>query len=480
MKESLQQTTDLRQLQRLTPLQVRFVRMLEMNGVELDEEIHRAVDEMPALEVVNDEQGSADEHFDESAEQLQLADYRDDDDVPYYRERVSNASADVDDHFRIVVDESDNSIYDYLMKQIDEMPIADGERILAKAVAGNIDRNGYLSRSASQIADDLTFAGYGDITSGEVNRVIDMIRALDPAGVGAYDLRECLLLQLRRLPVSWSVELAIKVVEKHFDAFAKKHFDVLASQLDIDREQLREVVDVIKSLNPKPGASIDESQIEDVAKYIEPDATVEVDGDNISVALVNNIPSLAIEQTFAGEDTPLPSSSAAMRSEAMAFIRSRRDEAATFIKALEMRQHTLFNIVAAIVRFQRDFFLTSDEQRLRPMVLKDVASATGYDLSTVSRACSGKYISTPAGIFPLKYFFNEKSPASADDSNDVSSVQIASALRRLIDGEDKSKPLTDLQLKELLANDGLVLARRTVAKYRERLGYPIARLRREA
>ncbi len=479
--QSLSQSQELRQIQRLSPVQVRYVRMLEMSTPELEDEVNRALDEMPALQVADDSDGNQADNFNETAEEIQLADYRDDD-IPSYRLEARNFSPEKETAYVRANDEP--SLYESLLSQLSELTLEPLIDAIAQEIIGNIDTNGYLTRSVRQIADDMAINRGLDVREDEVNEALEVVRSLDPAGIGASDLRESLLIQLRRLDsadlTDNRLQTAILIVEKYFNLLSLKHYDTLQERLQISREQLRDALELIRSLNPKPGALAGESALTSSSSIIVPDATVDVDNSRVNIQLNNNLPQLAIEQSFATESLVPSDAPAHEREKALLFTRMHRNEATMFIKSLTMRQQTLMNVIKAIVTLQKDFFLTGEEDRLRPMVLKDVAALTGYDLSTVSRATSGKYISTESGVYPLKYFFNEKSPASgADDDNDVSSVQITAAIKSLIDSEDKSSPLTDLQIMDLLKKQRLNVARRTVAKYRERLGYAVARLRKE-
>ena len=305
-----------------------------------------------------------------------------------------------------------------------------------------------------------------------------MIRDLDPAGIGAKDLRDCLLLQLERLPGSDDNLLAYKIIDCYFPEFSKKHYDRIITALKTDKEGFRRALEVILSLNPKPGSLYgggDNSK----AQHIIPDFSVEVDGDNITLTLLNNIPELQIEESFQAmyDDISVKRVRNRSEEEANRFVKDKYESAATFIKMLKQRQVTLFSIMRAILERQKQFFLTEDESLLRPMVLKDIASDTGYDLSVVSRATSGKYVMTQGGIYPLKFFFNEG--IRHESGEDVSSREIQSALKEIIEGEDKKKPYSDEVLCTLLKKRGYEIARRTIAKYRERMGFPVARLRKE-
>lgn len=467
-------------MQRLTPLQINFVRLLQMNEPEIEAEVGHALDEMPALATDDDvavASTDSGEEFSETAEQMQMADYKADD-RPDYSFDPSRNNADYYGGAGLADDSA--SLYDLLMQQLRELPLTDRMTDIARCVVGNIDANGYLKMTDLQLADDLAINHGIDASDREVAEAVAIVRSLDPAGVGARDLQQCLMLQLQRIKGSdRRADIALEIVSNYFQELSLKHYDRIMRQLGIDDVALKDALALIRQLNPKPGGG-DSSIYERNRNAITPDATVEITDDGrISIALSNRIPVLRIEQSFDPQQGIAATTGSRASSEASIFIKSRREEAQTFISALTMRQNTLFAVIKAIVDYQKPFFMSAEESRLRPMGLKDIAAATGLDMSTVSRATSGKYLSTPAGIFPMKYFFNERVQGSADDTEDTSSRQVVMAIKELIDGENKMKPLTDLELMAELEKMGLKVARRTVAKYRERQGIPIARLRRE-
>lgn len=480
MKESLSQSLEQRLQLRLSPMQMRLVRMLEMTEPEIEEEVRREVDDNPALEVVDapasDETES--EAYEESAEQMQLADYRDEDDIPPYRLEANNHSAD-DVRFEPVAVAADESLMDSLMSQLAETELSARQLAIARYIVGNLDDNGYMTCTLPQIEDDLAIDAGIEVDMSELKSIFTRIRSLEPAGVGAYDLRDCLSLQLRRMPDTVAVKTAREIVDNYFDVFSLRHFDRLASLLGISRESLKEADDVIRSLDPKPASRFGESDADDRARHIVPDFYVEVDRyEHITVSMPGNLPELAIERSFdVDEDDSVADTgdAGARRREAMSFITNKRREASDFIELLRMRRTTLMNVMESIARWQRAFFLSEDESRLRPMVLKDIAGVTGMDISVISRATAGKYVATQGGIYPLKFFFNER----VSEEEDASSREILSALRALIEGEDSSSPLSDDALTARLTDMGYNIARRTVAKYRERLGLPVARLRKK-
>ena len=480
MKESLSQSLEQRLQLRLSPMQMRLVRMLEMTEPEIEEEVRREVDDNPALEVVDTPAAGEEptEAYGESAEQMQLADYRDEDDIPPYRLEANNRSAD-DVRFEPVAVAAGESLMESLMSQLAETDLSQRQLAIARYIVGNIDDNGYMTRTLPQIDDDLAIDAGIEVDMAEIKDIFARIRTLDPAGVGAYDLRDCLSLQLRRMPDSEAVRTAREIVDNYFDVFSLRHFDRLTSLLGISRESLREADEVIRSLDPKPASRFGESDADDRARHLVPDFYVEVDrNDRITVSMPGNLPELAIERSFDVDDeiSVADTGETSMRKrEALSFISSKRRDASDFIELLRMRRVTLMKVMEAIARWQREFFLSEDESRLRPMVLKDIAGAIGMDISVVSRATAGKYVATQGGVYPLKFFFNER----VSEDEDASSREILLALRVLIQEEAPSSPLSDDALTARLTEMGYNIARRTVAKYRERLGIPVARLRKK-
>lgn len=480
MKESLSQSLEQRLQLRLSPMQMRLVRMLEMTEPEIEEEVRREVDDNPALEVVDTPVAGEEpaETYGESAEQMQLADYRDEDDIPPYRLEANNRSAD-DVRFEPVAVAAGESLMESLMSQLAETDLSQRQLAIARYIVGNIDDNGYMTRTLPQIDDDLAIDAGIEVDMAEIKDIFARIRSLDPAGVGAYDLRDCLSLQLRRMPDSEAVRTAREIVDNYFDVFSLRHFDRLASLLGVSRESLKEADEVIRSLDPKPASRFGESDADDRARHIVPDFYVEVDrNDRITVSMPGNLPELAIERSFDVDDeiSVADTGETSMRKrEALSFISSKRRDASDFIELLRLRRITLMKVMEAIARWQREFFLSEDESRLRPMVLKDIAGAIGMDISVVSRATAGKYVATQGGVYPLKFFFNER----VSEDEDASSREILSALRVLIQEEAPSSPLSDDALTAGLTEMGYNIARRTVAKYRERLGIPVARLRKK-
>lgn len=484
---SLSLTQEQRLQQRLSPQQVMFGRLLEMSAPEVEDEVRREVDDNPALEVVNNDSPAEEEgDFNETSEELQLADYGSSDDVPFYNEqthaRRGSASADFDPMSIVEAESSDEgSLNAAMTARLSELNLDDEDRVIAEYIIGNLDDNGYLPRTLTAIAADIAASEGTDADIARVRRVFAEIRTLEPAGIGAVDLRDCLLLQLDRLEKTFAQRVAREIIADNFDIFSKKHFDRLRARLGVDEATLQEALGLIRTLNPKPGAILGGSAAADRASHIIPDFAVErhgVDGP-FTVSLLNHTPELAIESSFrlyatADDSRILKGPAAKRQQEAQTFIRRKHDDAALFIKMLADRSRTLMAVMEAIVERQPTFFGSGNPTDLRPMILKDIAGDTGFDISTVSRATSGKYVLTPHGTYPLKLFFNERPKAETD----MSTHEILEALRTIIENEDKRHPMSDEALKDALAAKGYDIARRTVAKYRERLGLPVGRLRK--
>ncbi len=483
----LRLTQEQRLQQRLSPQQVMFGRLLEMSAPEVEDEVRRELDDNPALELTDSEsyESRGDDDFTETSEELQRADYGRNEDVPFYTEgsraRRGSASEGFDPMSIVEAEEPDEgSLNAALTARLSELDLDDDDRLIARYIIGNLDDNGYLPRTLTAIAADIAAAEGTDPDIARVRKVFAHIRTLEPAGICAVDLRDCLLLQLDRMDKSLPQRVAREIISDNFDIFSKKHFDKLRSRLGVDESTLQEALTLIRGLNPKPGAMLGGSAAADRAGHIIPDFAVErqgIDGP-FTVTLLNRTPELAIERSFipaSAPDKPVQKDAAARRrQEAQAFIRRKHDDAALFIKMLADRGRTLMAVMEAIVRRQQAFFAGGNPTDLRPMILKDIAGDIGLDISTVSRASSGKYVVTPHGTYPLKLFFNERPKAEAE----TSTHEILEALRLLIEHEDKSRPLSDEALKDALVAQGYDIARRTVAKYRERLGLPVGRLRK--
>lgn len=445
--------------QRLSPVQLRLGRLLEMTANEVEDEVRAAVDENPAIEVVEAPEPAPVYEPARLIPRYTSGSYADGEYTPWETLQETHVA----------------TLQEQLAEQLQELELSDSDREIARYIIGNIDDNGYLTRAVGAIASDLMVQTGEDVAESSVERMLDVIQHLEPAGVGARDLRECLLLQLNRRiegnPSSVASRNALSIVSDYYDELALMHLDRIASRMKLSDEAMRDALGQIRSLNPKPGAGVAAPGYTERANVVSPDFIVENDGNRLTVSVPNRLPELAVAESFAIDDAePM---TPARRKDAAAMA-PYRDEAATLITALKMRQDTLLSVMKAIAGLQKAFFLSGDTLDLRPMLLKDVAALTGYDISTVSRATNGKYVAAPTGIYPLKMLFNDR----ATDDSDATAHEIMAALRELIESEDARRPLSDDAIADALAAKGFNIARRTVTKYRERMGIPTSRLRR--
>lgn len=447
-------------------------RLLAMNTPEFEDAVRRELDDNPALEIADSDidRTENDTGADTSGEQYYSDDTSGDDDgddddfMPSdgYGSGVEAASYTADDY---------RSIADIVMERLSaEYKLSDSDAVIARYFAGSLDDNGYLTRPPADIADDIAIAQGFEPDPARVRAIYHALRTLDPAGIGATDLRDCMLLQLDRLPADApGVADASDIVKNHYDLLSKLHYDRLMTRTGLSRRQLEQAFHVIRSLNPKPASALGTVTTTDRVQHVTPDYILSYDAidDRFTLSLNGIVPELQIEESFRTDSVP--------DGDTAAFIRSKRTAARQFIRLVELRALTLMAIGRAIVSRQRDFFTTGDKAMIRPMVLRDIQADTGFDLSVISRATSGKYILAPTGTYPLKMLFNEH----RQDDTDLSTHRILQVLRQAISAEDKRSPLSDQALSDLLAEQGFDVARRTVAKYRQQLGYPVARLRRQ-
>lgn len=481
LKQQLQQ----KQQQRLSPLQMQVIKLTELPTLELEERVKQELVDNPALEEGIDNSDdlfdNSDDSFDESdnisAEEIALGDYLTEDDIPDYRLSNTNYTAERKEEIPF---SSAESLHEALLDQLHLSELEQDDEKIAEYVIGNIDKNGYLDRPVEAISDDLLFQMNIDADKQKIENILHVIQSFEPSGVGARDLQECLLLQLKRQKESSSVKNAITILEKYFDDFSKRHYDKIAKSLSIDDNQLKQIIQVITTLNPKPGNNWEDS-FSQTMNTIVPDFIVENYNGELVLSLNNrNVPELRVNRDYSEMLRGYSDNKKGMTSEAknaVLFVKQKLDSARWFIDAIKQRQDTLQTTMQAIVNFQYDFFLSGDESDLKPMILKDIAEITGYDISTISRVSNSKYVQTNFGVYSLKYFFSES--MQNDSGEEVSSREIKAILRECIESEDSKKPLTDDKLAEILKEKGYVIARRTVAKYREQMNIPVARLRKQ-
>ena len=467
------------QTQSLSPLQVMIARLLQLTTIEMEERVRGEVIENPALDIGPDndnidlEEPEYDEGGKESGEELIMGDYRSEDDIPDYKlngqpqsvEQQANAYANI------------QSFYDYLIDQLHEQPLDEEQTAIGEYIIGSLDEDGLLHKSLLTIADELAI--YHGINTEEncIEKVLNVIQQFEPAGLGARNLQECLLLQLERKEPTPSIVKQQQLLEQCFDEFTHKRWDKIEKKLEWPTEEVEAVIAEIVKLNPRPGSSFGES-VEKSYGQIVPDFIVDTYDDNIINLSLNNsnTPQLHVSRDFMQMLDEQSASNNADSRNAAQFLKQKIEAARDFINAVQQREHTLTTTMQAIIDLQRPFFLEGDESLLRPLILKDVAEKTGLDISTVSRATINKYVQTNYGIFPLRYFFSEG--IANNEGEEVSIKEVHKLLKELVDKEDKTNPLTDEQLMNALAEQGFSVARRTIAKYREQLHIPVARMRK--
>lgn len=480
-KLSLQQKL----LQKLSPQQIQVIKLLEIPALQLEQRIKKELEENPVLELESDETGEEQDenNVDEAGndtdvdnDEFTLDDYYDEDeDIPAYRLNVNNYSK--DDKYVDIPFSVGTTFHEFLLEQLGVADLDEDEKQLAEYIIGNIDDDGYLRRDLPAISDDLAFNLNMEVSEDELLKILKVIQQFDPPGVGARDLQECLLIQLKRQNKREFVT-AREIVSHFFDEFTKKHYSKIQAKLELSDLELKDAVDQILKMNPKPGSSYS-NPMNKANQHIVPDFILEnIDGELILSLNQRNVPEIKINDTYLEMIRSMSANGKSKsRKEAMVFVKEKIDSAKWFIDALQQRQATLMHTMSEIVSFQKAYFVDGDETKLRPMILKDIAERTGLDISTISRVSNSKYIQTHFGIYPLKYFFSEG--LQKDDGEEVSTREIKKILQDCIEGEDKSKPMTDDKLALILKKKSYNIARRTVAKYREQLGIPVARLRKE-
>ncbi len=456
--------------QGLSPLQIQTIKLLELPTLELEQEIRRKLEENPVLEESNES-----EDGDDIPKNVSLSEYSADDSTPSYKLYVNNQGKDIKPQYNTF--SVKESFHQSLENQLGYSKLDSRSHSIALFIIGSLDDDGYLRRDLESLSDDIAFRLGIETDEVEVERILKVIQEFEPVGVGARDLQECLLLQIDSLERTPARELAYTILSDYFPEFTKKHYDKIVSKLEISEGQLKEAVDEIVHLNPRPGGQIDDSYTEQ-AQQIIPDFLLEEKDGELQMTMPKfNIPELKVNKRYAQVLLDSANSSTRAGKEAASFVKQQLDSAKWFVEAIKQRHNTLQNTMNAIISFQKEFFLTGDEANLKPMVLKDIAEKTNLDISTISRVVSSKYIQTQFGIFSLKYFFSEGLMNSSGE--EVSTREIKKVLQESIEGEDKRKPLTDEELVKVLTDKGYKVARRTVAKYREQLNLPIARLRKE-
>jgi RNA polymerase sigma-54 factor len=492
--QSLQQKL----LQKLSPQQIQLMKLLQVPTANLEERIKEELEANPALEVDEEAHKDEDPYADEFSDNTEEADtyeeqdgsvddydnidvteylHDDDGEIAEYKTREDNYTDD-DDNRQLPI-KNEASFYDLLVSQLGLISLTDQQRKIAEHIIGSIDEDGYLRRDTPALVDDLAFRQNIETSNEEVDDIIAKIQQFDPPGVGARDLPECLLLQLKRQKAEGKdVDIAILAIEKYFDEFTKKHYEKIQRGLGLEDGELKEVMQQIIRLNPKPGGNI--GAVNKAESYVVPDFFILNNNGKLELTLNSrNAPELRISEGYKDmmKEYSRGTKKDKQQKEAVLFIKQKIDAAKWFIDAIKQRQHTLLDTMSAIMNHQEDFFLTGDETSLRPMILKDIAEKTHLDISTVSRVANSKFVQTEFGTYRLKFFFSES--LSTDSGEEVSTREVKKILSDMIESESKKHPLSDEKLTELLQEKGYNIARRTVAKYREQLNIPVARLRKE-
>jgi len=488
LRQNLQQKL----LQKLSPQQIQFIKLLQVPTVSLDTRIKEELEDNPALEDLSlanmnepaeeypdrdpDDDNFNSEESQESMDEFNVDDYIQDDNLNDYGSKYDQNGDDDDERKEIPI-AVQNSFFESLQAQLDLVPLSDQDFRIGQQIIGSLDDDGYLRRPIASLIDDLAFSQNVFAEEEEVLEMLKAIQSFDPAGVGARDLQECLLIQLRKRDQSPVVQKAMTVVEEYLDEFTKKHYDKLERSLNMDSEELKDVVNEILKLNPKPG---DSNAVTTKQLQIIPDFHIS-NNDGILFLTLNsqNAPELRVSRSYQEmfEHYDKTSQKDKKLKEAVQFVKQKLDSAKWFIDAIKQRQQTLLKTMNSIMNYQYEYFLTGDDKNLRPMILKDIADRIGMDISTVSRVANSKYVQTEFGTFLLKSFFSEA--IQMDSGEEVSNKEVKKILEECIGKEDKRRPLADEKLTEILKEKGYNIARRTVAKYREAMNIPVARLRKE-
>ena len=478
----LKQQLQIKLSQKLSPQQIKLMKLIQMSTLDLEQKIEAEIGENPALEsgieLIKSE--TQDNEFEENTNletnEIDIDQYLSDDEIPSYKLYSNNSS--IDNEERTVPLSGGISFHQTLLQQIGSLILSDDEMLIAEFLIGSIDDSGYIRRTDDELIDDLAFTQNIFTDKNELEKIIHEVQTLDPPGVGARSLQECLLLQLKKKKKDRpEVISALKMIRDEFEHFSHKHYNKLQDRMGISKEELKKVMDLISRLNPKPGGALS-SVIENT--HVVPDFILTLEDGRIEIQLnKRNAPQLKVSNEYKEMLTGYQESAKKSKTQqdAVQFIKQKLDAAKWFIDAIQQRHQTLTLTINAIVAHQKEYFLTGDERKLKPMILKDIAEKVDMDISTISRVANSKYLDTPYGIKLLKTFFSEG--LKNEDGDDISSIEIKNILSQLISEENKKKPITDEVLSSLLKEKGYIIARRTIAKYREQLDIPVARLRKE-
>ena len=480
----LNQKLQLKLSQKLSPQQIQLMKLIQLSTLEFEQRLSREIEENPALDTVNESQEIDNDNFEfnedsekqeKSDDEIDISEYLSDDDTPDYNLKSNNYS---EENERAIPYAAGTSFNQFLKNQLHSFSFNKEDLEIAEFILGSLDQFGYLRRDLIDISDDLAFTLGINADENKIQKILDKIYLLDPAGIGAKNLQECLYLQLKRKKTTKNISNAVKIIKDLFDEFSKRHFDKIKAKLNISDDDLKESISEIEKLNPKPGGAYNENT--KMNSSIVPDFTVEVIDGNVKLKLNSrNAPDLYVSEEYKNMLSGYSESKEKTKSQkdAVMFIKQKLDSAKWFIEAIKQRNQTLIMTMSAIVDFQKEYFITGDEKKLKPMILKDIAEEITMDISTISRVANSKYVDTPYGTKLIKSFFSEGIKNSKGE--DISTIEVKKTLESIIESEDKKKPLTDDQLTKLLNKEGYPIARRTVAKYREMIGAPVARLRRK-
>ena len=469
----LKQELGLKQVQKLSPLQIQTIKLIELPIQDLEQRIRKELEENPVLDDETPE--SKDEDGEEQPREGSLSDIKEDDSIPDYKLRVNNYGKDERPEYNTF--SVKESFTQSLMEQLGFRNLSEHQHDIAAFIIGSLDEDGYLRRDIDSLVDDLAFRMNIETTPEEVEKMLHIIQEFDPPGIGARDLRECLLIQLKGLKQTPDVINAQRILTDWFQEFSNKHFQKIMTRLNLSQDEMKAAMARIVKLNPSPGGQIDDSY-NDQAQQIVPDFILSLENGELKLTMPRfSIPEIRINKKYADLLMDAANSSERQKKEAATFVKQKMDSAKWFVEALKQRHNTLLSTMQAIIDYQHDYFMDGDESHLKPMVLKDIASKTGFDISTISRVVNSKYIETHFGIFPLKYFFSEG--LENQQGEEVSTRELKKVLQDFVDKEDKHKPLTDDELVTLMNEKGYKVARRTIAKYRDQLNIPKARLRKE-
>ena len=478
-------------LQKLSPQQILLMKLLQIPSMALEQRIKQEIEENPALEeagaaeedpseeIDRDDVGEdgTEEDYDSKEDEFDLDDYIQDDEIPAYKTSTSNQST--DDEQKDIPYASGMSFQDMLLSQVGLRILTDKQKAIAETIIGNLDDSGYLQRDIHAMVDDLAFSQNISVTDDEIMEVLHIVQEFDPAGVGARNLQECLLIQLRRKVNgdTPAIDLAILILENYFNEFVKKHYEKIMKKARMTEDDLKDALNEVLKLNPKPGNSLSETS--KTIQYVIPDFIINNTNGELELSLNSrNAPELRLSRTYMDMlEAYAENKKDKQKKEAFMFVKQKIDSAKWFMEAIRQRQNTLYVTMNAIMTFQHEYFLTGDETKLKPMILKDIADIVNLDISTISRVANSKYVQTPFGTFLLKSFFSES--MQTESGEEVSTREIKKILSECIENENKAKPHTDEQLTNILKEKGYNIARRTVAKYREQLNIPVARLRKE-